>query len=250
MTKKILCCGATAIVGLALSAQGSILAQDTWEGGAEAGWNIQAVPPAPLPIGSIGNPESVGGRNALGIHASTGAGISEDIVRTTDAAFTGNYLNYGGAGKVVTSVMFDFYSNTGGNPFPYPAALSLYFLYNDGGSAWEWYYDFDVTLLDAGWGTGDNDLSAALSFGAGWYTLNGQNTPDGFALSLTDVDRIGILVSYQPSQSGQVYGIDDFTLDGVVPEPGTYAMLGFSLLSLGATFRRKLSAKLASLRQS
>lgn len=189
----------------------------------------------------------------LQINADTDGqfGVIRDYITDTGGAVhmapNVNFQTLGGWG--VDNISFDFHNDQVG---PGAAALSLYFLSNDGGgNDVIWYYNFNPADLDPGW---NDDLSVAMNWtggGAGfgsWYTIYGVNTALGFAAALEDVDEIGILLTYQDNLDGQIYGLDNFQLNGTIPEPGTYGMIGFALVSVAATFRRKLNAAWAGVR--
>ncbi|MBT3296768.1 MAG: hypothetical protein HN919_16535 [Verrucomicrobia bacterium] len=147
------------------------------------------------------------------------------------------FTPFGGA--AVEAVSFDFYSdaNNGGGTFDYPADLELYFMSTSG----YWRYDYDTTGL-SGW----NTLSAGMSFGSGWINYGGTTDLATFDTDMASVTELGVLLTYQGASYGdQHYGIDNFALH--YPEPGTYAVLAFALMSLGVTFRGKLNSGLKGL---
>jgi hypothetical protein len=53
-------------------------------------------------------------------------------------------------------------------------------------------------------------------------------------------------VTYLDGVAGQKYGVDNFVRTFNVPEPETYAALGFALISICITFRRKITDTLAT----
>ena len=66
---------------------------------------------------------------------------------------------------------------------------------------------------------------------------------------------IGLQIVYPAVTWNQVYRLDNFVRyyndddpRGDVPEPGTYAALGTALLSLGATFRRRITGVIGGLK--
>jgi|GEM_PF-1815599 len=202
---------------------------DDWESRAVAGGAAEA---------SITGGQTTGGRaGTVRILADSVDQADLVFAGITDNEFAGNkdYTTLLPGG--VESVTFQFYAGAddGGDPFAttdIPGDLRLYFV--SAGSI-TWYYDIDVT---AGWG------GSYFGYGANFYPYSGWYTDDTrsqtlFMGDLADVDEIGLEILYQ-DWDGQVYGIDDFTLsDQPVPEPSTYAILGFALLSLGLVLVRQ-----------
>jgi hypothetical protein len=144
-----------------------------------------------------------------------------------------------GNNEIVTNVVFDFYASADGVQEG-PDGLLLY-LQADGVS---WYFDIndivDLSELTAGWETG---IAVDVTGIGDWYRMDGGTETDGaFLGSLNDVDEFGWVLTWQDGIEidNQVYAFDNVTLNGF-PEPGTYAMLGFALVSLGTTFRRRLN---------
>ena len=136
------------------------------------------------------------------------------------------------------AITFDFYSATSA-----PDALDLFF--SEGSNQWH----YIVPALSTGW----SGYSADLDYSAGWYNISGVNDALTFGNSYAAVNKnVGIRLQYGVNETAQVYGIDNFYLNdapvGAVPEPQTYAMLGFALCSVGMTFRRRLHGSLESLK--
>ena len=214
------------------AAHGAIILTNDWESGAE-GWNTRVdVGPA----STLTDPQAgLGGETALKIEggANPGEPVSYIYNNTTLA---GNF-DYTSLGTNILSFSFDFYAET-----TTPGALQVYF-YNSTQDT-EWYYTISSNDLSVGWST------YTLNF----WTSDGWYNPD-YALGgsqaqldadLTDVDEIGLLLSYQPNLANQVYGTDDWLMNNeyYIPEPETYAMLGFVFLSLAITFRKDLNKQL------
>lgn len=175
---------------------------------------------------TVGDP---GGSPLSDFIYGTGSGGATNVVSAGGGIWT-TYTNY--------SLHFDFYSQGAA-----PDKLSLYFM---GGGA-TWYYD--IGGLGAGWSM---DLAANLSYnwGSGWYRLIGTDDETSFNSSLGSVSEVGLWINYR--QNGdQYYRLDNFNLNDEpfvpIPEPGTCALFGFSLISLGITFRRRLREKLSVL---
>ncbi len=160
--------------------------------------------------------------------------------------FAGDYTAGGLAVDGVKGISFDFY-NPAATMIP---ELSVYLIANGR----TWYHALTtVTNTAAGWGTyGANLSSDTLNAGTGeWFTLGGDNLFT-WTTDLASVTGIGFRMLYDTT-ANQTYGFDDISIMDnpyytMVPEPQTYAMLGFAFLSMGVTFRRKLEASLASLK--
>jgi hypothetical protein len=106
-----------------------------------------------------------------------------------------------------------------------------------------WYYD--VPTLSAGWQTVQADMAhlteTTYAF-EGWY-YEGVRDATQFHLDLGSVSKIGFELNY-PVAAGQEYGFDNLNLYDEyqqieTPEPQTFVVLGFALLSLGVVFRRQ-----------
>lgn len=215
--------------GIALPASGAVIAGDTFDSNMD-GWEVRA----PQDATSVAQAGSLGANSGV-IRIEADSGDLQDYVLAdssdNELAGSKDYVSMG-----VRSVTFDFYAGAddGGNGagVDIPADLRLYFV--SAGSV-TWYYDIDPT---AGWG------SAYFGYGANFYAYSGWYTDDLrsqalFFTDLTDVDEIGLEITYQ-AWNDQIYGIDNFNLnDQPVPEPSTYAILGFTLLSLGLVLVRK-----------
>ncbi|MFC1497870.1 hypothetical protein ACFLS1_05250 [Verrucomicrobiota bacterium] len=221
----------------------AIIRSDTWDADDEGWTSTDYFGDAPW--GTTSWSGNLGGEEALETTRSSGGGLERDFIYATDNV-AGN-LDFGSVdGSSVESVSFDFYADAGG-AVNYPAGLSLFFMSDAGGSETIWYYTFDVTEITAGWNDEyqDFEFGANMTLGAGWWSETGSD----FAGDLADVDEIGILLEYQPGYDSQVYGIDNFALNDIqlwyIPEPETYVVLAFTLLSLGFIFRRRLVSEFA-----
>jgi hypothetical protein len=126
-------------------------------------------------------------------------------------------------------IWFNFYNE----PASAPAGLQLFFESGASPGA-TWYYNLDT----AGLSSGSWHSFMVPMFGSEWYDLGSGGT---WANDIVDVDEIGIRITYLTNVDDQVYGLDSFRRGYLVPEPGTYAALGFAFASLGMTFRRRLN---------
>lgn len=183
------------------------------------------------------------------------------ITFTDDSTETANIYDVGGGlsllsgtenftafddfgGAEVVGVTFDFYvdGDSGGTTDDGPGSLSLYFMGGGNNTAWTYnFYEFGFdSALAEGW------HSFGITFDAsGWLPANAGG--DSFEDSLTSVTRIGIELISRAGTGVENYRLDNFRL--YYPEPGTYAVLAFALLSLGVTFRGKLREGLEALKR-
>jgi len=232
--KRILgaCVGASMLCALSVDAA-IVMTQETWTVAGANGWTITDSLGGAA-YGGLSNPGGAGG--ALTITGGGGSFQSyEDRIGTTAGFLTGDYANapFGRA----EFIGFQFYAPT------YQPTLSVYFL----NGANTWYFDVPVTV--GGW----NSYKVPLDWETGpvpggWY---GSGAPGSFISDLGSVDEVGFILGYYNSggstPGGQVYGLDDFVLG--VPEPETYTLLGFALLSLCITFRRQVKSVVPSLQK-
>jgi len=241
MKRTTLGCAGIALavmVGIAGNSAGAVIVtQDGTTGKEFFNWTatekfLGGAPAGTLDVGDGGGGVPVPGNNNAGrIEANLGSipGFFSDQVYTTSGAFM-TFLH--GA----KSMTLDFYSST---PLG-QGGLQLY-LY---GNNYVWYSD--VGALSSGWGNHFtvNFLTAttmtvdASPFGY-WYS--NDRTDDLFAGDLANATRLGFELTYVPETDGQMYGFDNLNLydQYFVPEPQTYVVLGFALLSLGVVFRRQ-----------
>ena len=181
--------------------------------------------------------------------AANGGNVADFFYSGAD--FDGNYTAGGLAVDGIQGVSFDFY-NGGGTAIP---ELSVYLV---AASGRVWYHSSTEVTSTSGWGTYGVNLSydSLDTMLAGdqrgeWFTLGGDNLA-AWQTDLATVSGIGFRMLYDTT-ANQAYGFDDIIIQDdpyytMVPEPQTYAMLGFAFLSMGVTFRRKLEASFASLK--
>jgi len=156
-------------------------------------------------------------------------GIHQDSAIANSGASGG--LLAGNQNYLGSAVSFDFYGAQA-----LASGLQLYFASAGSGRTWT----HGVESLGAGWNDGQ---TVAMAWSSGWT----GGTEGQFNTDIADVDEIGFIVTYLDETAGQVWGWDNFRKGTSVPEPGTYAMLGVALASLGITFRRKLSESVGQL---
>jgi len=220
--------------------------EDTFDAGME-GWEYKGDPAGPA-YATIGNTDVDGdGDTDIEIDVAVGDSGKTDAIYLDSAAsglLSGTYGNdftsygFGGAedGDAVGFITLDFWANADkAEPAEdyRPATLEFYFVSGYGGGS-EWRINiFDQLDTDSDW----NDILIS----GGFTQISGSET---WANALTDIDEMGLLINYQ-DWTGQEYGIDNFQIHN--PEPGTYAVLAFALVSLGVTFRGKLRTGLKGL---
>jgi hypothetical protein len=183
---------------------------------------------------TVGSPGYSGSPTDYSLHVGLGSTLNPPPV--TDRIFTGSGPFGGGSNydtaalRPITFVGFDFY----GSQALGAGGLELYFT-STTDSGRTWYYTFN-NLQAATW----QSFEAPLIAGSwNWF---GTGTTD-FATALHGIDQIGFRLTYVTGLPGaQDYYFDNFRRGYSVPEPGTYAALGFALSSLGFTFRRRLNS--------
>jgi hypothetical protein len=195
-----------------------------------------------------------GHNNALRIAAVAPTAEYTDMVYTEestvgsilDDANNGNLSSVefrdGGPNERAMFATFDFWANAGGPLAGDYEPAKLEFFFYDGSTYWmKTLYDAETGSLIEGW---NEDLTVSWWGweGVGWESEGATQT---FLNTLDAVTEMGIMVTYQGYAGTEEYGIDNFELHN--PEPGTYAVLAFALMSLGVTFRGKLQSGLKGL---
>lgn len=219
----------------ALAANAAVITEDTWTAaGSLDGWNATNSPRT-VPGPGFGTLTNTAGFLSITGGTNTGGPPEVDFIGEMGGNLSGNmaYTNVG-------AIQFSFLADANGTN-DLPGGLQVYFMSTSTNLVW--YYD--IPSVSAGW----NTYYANMSYGSGWYNTQGYSTESYFNSSLLDVDEVGIVLQYQGGVDYESYGLDNFQLlDAPIPEPETYVVLGFALLSLGVTFRRKLRDQLAFLR--
>lgn len=134
-----------------------------------------------------------------------------------------------------TFISLDFYTYQGSAP----TTLQLFFTSSSTPLAL-WVVDLQPPAV-AGWQT-----YTAYMTSSQWYDYNFSG--GAFNSAIVDVDEIGIRFQYLTTANNQVIGIDNFRRGYAVPEPGTFAALGFAFASMGLTFRRRLNEAVAKIK--
>lgn len=227
------------------SVYGTAIVTEDFSGGI-AGWNIDNAAD-----GSGGSPN--GSLSDGGGYLQVDSGAASiipltDFVIDGGGTFAGDYTAGGLAVDGVRGISFDFYN---------PAATEInglqIYLIAASGNVWLHPLVNDIVTGGA-WGNyGANLDEDSLNAGTGeWFTTAGDDLATWQA-DLATITGIGFRMYYVNNTANQIYGIDNIIIQDdpyilLVPEPQTYAMLGFAFLSLGVTFRRKLEDALASLK--
>ena len=236
------------------SASAAVIYTETWDAN-DSGWTIGtaaagggAQEPGSSALWNDGTDGGQAGDGYLRINTGTPAlGFSEHFVTAGAAGSGANFTgDFSSAGKSVQGVSFNFY-NPSATVVP---QLTVYLV--AGGHTW---YHTALAITPNGWGNyGVNFSDHALNAGTGdWFTLAGTEDLADWQSDIQSVTALGLSVFDDGSFNNQWIGLDDFQIMDdpyfvTVPEPQTYAMLGFAFLSLGVTFRRKLENSLASLK--
>lgn len=235
---------ATAMVGglvlwLSGAAQAAIIATETWDTtGDLRDWTIAAEVGGGAPLtnpGGFGNPSG-----ALQVNANELGDFTPDTERISTAVgdgvpFLGDYST-----PINTDyVLFDFFMNstadTGGFGSTPGSGVQLYF--ENGGVTW--YYEIDLSAQGAGWAT----YSVPFNSSAGWTDLG--SSVNGFDSDRQGITEIGFRITYLTNTDLQQFGFDNLQRGYSVPEPETYATIGFALIGLCIAFRRRLTDVLA-----
>ena len=244
--KRVLGIALGFVVAACLTAGAGIIVDDTFDGSGNLdGWAIDSSPVPGSPYGTLGNTGASDGPSMSGgspgfLQTSAGPGVGgleEDRIYDSAGEFDGNWAQGGIAGaNGIGAIGFDFYTDAvSGGP---PDILSVYLV----ASGTTWFYDI-TGLPGSGWA----QYFAYVGSPAGWYNMVAAPSSQ-FATDLTGVTEFGFLLTYQGDVGlSELYGFDNIRILEAIPEPQTYAMLGFALLSLGVTFRRRLNDTVSKL---
>jgi hypothetical protein len=220
------------------------LGTETWDvpGNSLNGWLYSVG----TPPGGGASTVDVGGIGATGAavrvtFGSQGFPANEDekVFASTNSSggiFAGNQ-SYAGLSYYVS---FKFYADdftTASN------TLALFFYSETSGRTWKYALDGPASINH--W---YDYINLPMSWSANWSSPGfGQAQ---FNADIADVDQLGVWVYRSADTDQQTYGIDSFRL-GVfqIPEPSTYAILAFTLLTLGLTLRRKQLISVAPIRE-
>lgn len=232
MKQRIMALILSGLVGVIAANAGSFITDiETWS--ALGTWQQEDVLGGPgsgnADIFGVGTPGFSGPTDSslqVGYAGTLSPPVVTDRIFTDGGAFVGDYTL---GTRPSTFVGFDFYASEALGA----GGLQLYFTSTTDGRTW--YYTFN-NLQVGTW----QSLYAPL-FESSWDSF-GTPTTD-FATALEGIDEIGFRLTYLTDlPGGQSYFFDNFRRGYSVPEPGTYAALGFALSSLGLTFRRRLNS--------
>lgn len=246
MKKLVWTCGSGLVVALLFVAAShaaiSLDYVETWDNPADGmrGWESDGNYVPSIPVGVNNN----FGQYAVEINFdSQGAGPPipqyARVYADDDAsnAFGGNFAgneDYYLPGEGRYDVSFDFYAND-----YVPSQLEIYFSSDTTGREWRRVIDTSSLSLNS-WTT----YTIAMTYDTGWTAGPGLGWGD-FVADLQDVDTIGIWVYRNTSLDAQAFGLDNWEVNFVIPEPETYAAIAVALLSLALVYRKKLNESLA-----
>lgn len=239
-TSKMLAAGL--MMGLCVVAQAGIIHQETWETGASLqDWEIDPIIGGP----GTGTLTPVAGGNPGGSLQVTEAdlGVPEvDAISVSGGAgapFLGDWTQTHPVHHT-DYISFDFFRDTGSDAID--PGLNFYFV----GGGVTWYYIVDVsTQLDGSWATYTIPVDVFSGSPAGWT----PSVPSTFSSDVMSVSEIGFELSYATGTlGGQLYAFDNVRRGYLVPEPETYAAIGFALVALCMAFRRQLQDLLVMVR--
>jgi hypothetical protein len=226
------------VIGLLTAATSGFavpIVTETWTAAGAASWDTDLDPTIEgVGYGTLANPGGAGTVGSLGITGGAADTAPRDFINLLGAPFAGNYTVLG-----VQGIHFDFYVDSA----TIPSALQLYFV----GSGNIWFYDLSSQLA-----TGWNTIGANVDTLVGeWVQYPEFGVGGTWATDIAAVTRIGLELSYLSGVGGQIYGVDNFTLDDepfLVPEPETYVVLGIALLTMAFVFRKRITDSLAEAR--
>ncbi len=213
---------------------------ETWDSGtfADSGWTHQPGTPfsggaQTVDTGSIGSETAV--RIMFGDQGFGPYEFEDEKIYATETAQGGNFLGDFSAQNI--SVNFRFYADDYTTP---DSTLALFFYSSTGNRLWTYSLDGPATI-DAWY-----DYDVGMAWAGGWTSPGAGQTE--FMADLADVDQLGIWVFRTADLPAQTYGLDDFGFSLLVPEPSTYALLAFTLLTLALTLRRRQLLPAAGMR--
>lgn len=162
-----------------------------------------------------------------------------------------------GGSDAVLGLNFDFYidpgndNETGGDDI---RSLRLY-LTGDNGAKWFWDIEGfeDGMVSDNAWHTYGANLGSSYNTGFGsWYRDSGDVSEMAWQEAIGGVVEIGVEAGIASSGNNDThyFYLDNFTADSepfLTPEPEEYAILAFTLLSMGIVFRKRLQPHLGRL---
>ena len=216
------CCGAAVLLGLALQARGTTFGLHDWDTGPH-GWTSEFNDVSLSREATGGNPA---GYLDITFPPTSAPEILEDEwadIIMVDAAtlFAGNW-------RQDMHISFDFFSS---NQTPHDIQLQFHSTNNN-----VWGYNLTASVSDTQTWT---SLSTPLLFAGAWGPLPGfDDTEDQFLADLSAIDWIGIYI-FRETAGTEHYGIDNFRLHLIVPEPAEFVMLAAVLLAAALGYRRQ-----------
>ncbi len=197
---------------------------ETWDSGT-SGWQIKSEFEGAAE-GTLANSSGY-----LSISASPGSAVLTDII-FADSSADGSLIE---THFSTQAIFFTFYSNMD------PTYLYAYVKgTNVSGGDILWLNELSSTA-------GSKYVQLGYDSGNGWENMLAASTLADWTETLTKFDEVGIAIWY-PGDAGQEYGIDNFTIDAMIPEPETWLMLGFALLSITITFRQQINEAVVKVR--
>jgi hypothetical protein len=211
----------------------TIYTPETWNTPGDLnGWTYAVGTPPNGGASSVNVVDPIGGHSAVRIaFAAQGFAAPEDekvyaVEGSSSDRFAGNE-NY--ALRNDYGIRFNFYADDYTTPSD---TLSAFFYSGTSGRTWQYAFNGPATI-DTWY-----NYVAPMSYNANWFSVGAGEAE--FNTDLADVDQLGIWVMRSSDLGAQSYGLDDFEV--FVPEPETWAILAFTLLTLGITLRRKHNA--------
>jgi hypothetical protein len=161
-----------------------------------------------------------------------------EIVDATSGGFVGDFTTF--TPFIINGLIaqFDFEQQTVGTP-----ASNLSLWWTNGGDTWT--YSLGSPTAIGTW----NNYMAPLYYTGGWQENGTNSTAAAFLADINNVTGMGISVDRNGSTAAQNFGLDNFQLQLVLPEPESVGLILMALLSLGFTFRGKLNGITETIRQ-